>query len=149
MNKPSLSITSNEIADYLHKASKKIMEDPLSNIDVLSDVGIVLTSIGIIRDFPSLKLLGDLFMDLPDKLRSLLSLKYSLVGTLGDIQSMVSKIVDESLTVITKVLNELEDMFRRNEVASDLLLGALGSIYELATVKLPSISTVTTVEEEE
>jgi len=100
----------------------------------------VIASIGFIKNIDVLKLLGDLISDAPDKLRSLITLHYSVLGTLGDIQAMIETVTKEAVERVATLLEELADIFDAGRLDENKIMQILGEFYDLLVVRLPSIS---------
>lgn len=132
-------ITCNDVANFIRIVVKRFRENPLVNLQELSHLGMVLSSIGFIKDNNALKLLGDLVSDIPDKLRNLITLKYTLVGTVGEVQTTISQLTLDAINSIVEALNDLANCFEECNLSSEALLEIIGRIYELIVIRLPEI----------
>ncbi len=139
----ALHITNNELSRMVRRIRSKFLDNPQINLDLLSDLGIVIASIGIVKDYPALRLLGDLFLDLPDKVRPLFSLRYSLIGTIGEVQALAEDVTREVTERITNSLEEIELMMEKDSLDEHRLLKIIGTIYDLVNVKIPSLVAIT------
>lgn len=136
----TLTVTPGEVAGFIRRAVREFRENPLLNLSSLAYAGMVIASIGFVKNQDSLKLLGDLVSDAPDKLRNLISLRYSVLGTLGEVQAVLSDVTDEAIRSITRILLQVADMFEKDSLDEKQLLHVIGELYELLAVKIPSIT---------
>ncbi len=135
----AVTFTDSDLAKYVRSVRERVIDNPMLNLELLSDLGIVIASIGIVRGYPVLRLLGDLLIDLPEKVRPIFSLKYTLVGTIGEVQALAEDISRDTITSITKSLNLLEKMIEKGRIDETILVDVIGTLYELVNVKIPSI----------
>jgi len=140
----TLTVTPGEVADFIRRAVREFRDNPLLNLSSLAYAGMVIASIGFVKNHDALKLLGDLVSDAPDKLRNLISLRYSVLGTLGEVQAILSDVTDDAIRRITRILLEVADMFEKGSLNDSRLLHVIGELYELLAVKLPSVATPNT-----
>jgi len=138
--KEGLHIEPREIAAFIRRTAQAFKANPLLNLSELAYAGMVIASIGFIKNIDALKLLGDLISDAPDKLRSLITLHYSVLGTLGDIQAMIETVTKEAIERVATLLEELADIFDTGKLDENRIMQILGKFYDLLVVKLPSIS---------
>ncbi len=133
-------LSGDEVASFLRRIAREFKSNPLVNLNNLTYAGMVLASIGFVKGNNALKLLGDLLSDAPDKLRNLLSLRYTLMGTLGEVQSVVSRMTDEAINAIVEYLEQLASMFESEGINNDKLLNIIGALYDLIVIKLPTVT---------
>ncbi|HIC99236.1 MAG TPA: hypothetical protein EYP08_06285 [Pyrodictiaceae archaeon] len=133
--KIGLHIEPREIAAFIRRTAQAFKANPLLNLSELAYAGMVIASIGFIKNIDALKLLGDLISDAPDKLRSLITLHYSVLGTLGDIQAMIETVTKEAIERDATLLEELADIFDTGKLDENKIIQILGKFYDLLVVK--------------
>ncbi len=135
-----LNITGEEIANFIEQGIKEFNKNPLINLNILSHLGMVMTSIGMLKSSTTLKLIGDLLTEAPDRLRPLISLRYSLVGTIGEFQTMISTLAENIIKELTSTILELATMIKRGEASETNLVAIVGKLYDLLVIKTPLVT---------
>ncbi len=141
------SVSSSEIAAFIEKKLKEFKTNPLINMNSLTYIGMVLTALGFIKNDNTLKILGDLLTDAPDKIRPLLSVRYTLVGTIGELQTALNKIAEQAFTELVEIVEDIAKAITSS--SRDRLVELVGRLYDLLVVKLPAISITPGYPEEE
>lgn len=146
---PRDPITPEFVADFINSKVRELVENPILNINSLAQLGMVMSALGFLLDNNVLKILGDLLSEAPDKVRPLLSVRYALVGTIGELQAALNRAADEVFRELVGILRDLEKALRSGGWGSSQLAEIAGRLYNLLVVKIPPVSVSTVYGEEE
>ena len=133
------AISPSELATFIRKKLQEFTQSPLLNINALTHVGMVLTAVGLVKGNNTLKILGDLLTEAPDRLRPLISLKYTLVGTIGELQATLNRVAEAALRELASILNNVANVIEKGE-GKEKLADLAGQLYDLLVVRLPSVT---------
>ncbi len=129
-----------EVGNFIRVMVDELRANPLLNIDNLAYVGMVVSAIGHVKRDNVLKILGDLLSEAPDKLRPILSLRYTLVGTIGELQVTLNKLAEEAFNELLSILEEVADALSSDRPARERLADLAGKLYDLLVIRLPAVS---------
>ncbi len=129
-----------EVGNFIRVMVDELRANPLLNIDNLAYVGMVVSAIGHVKRDNVLKILGDLLSEAPDKLRPILSLRYTLVGTIGELQVALNKLAEEAFNELLSILEEVADALSSDRPARERLADLAGKLYDLLVIRLPAVS---------
>ena len=125
-----VDIEAREITSYLKKLVSMFSQNPLLYSNVLYNIGITLNVIGALKQEPVLSVIGDLLADAPDKIQSIISLRYSLIGTFSELQETSYALAERKISIIVKSLNNLIEVLSEKQPDRDKLQRILGVLYE-------------------
>ncbi len=143
------SVSAKEVASFIEAKLKEFQRNPLLNLNTLTHIGMVLTALGLVKNDNTLKMLGDLLTEAPDRLRPLISLRYTLVGTIGELQATLNKLAEDALKELTMIVHRVAEAIAREEKTREELAELTGLLYDLLVVRLPSVSIAAGVTEAE
>ena len=125
-----VDIKAREITNYLKKLVSMFNQNPLLYSNVLYNIGVTLNVIGALKQEPVLSVIGDLLADAPDKIQSIISLRYSLIGTFSELQETTYALAERKINIIMEALNSLIEILEEKEPDRDKLQRILGTLYE-------------------
>jgi len=144
-----LDISGREVAEYLRRLMREFRQNPLLNSSNVFYAGMVIAVLGMLKDSPYLKIIGDILSDSTEKIRSLVVGKYSVFGTLGEFQAAYTRVADTTVEQVYELVNQVADVIETGDARDPRLADILNKLYDLLVVKAPVLGVTVTVETEE
>ncbi|AEM39609.1 hypothetical protein Pyrfu_1755 [Pyrolobus fumarii 1A] len=141
-----MDVSGREIAEYLRELMREFRRNPLINASNVFYAGMVIAVLGMIKDSPYLKIIGDILSDSTDKIRNLIVAKYSVLGTLGEFQAAYTKLAEATVEEIYRLVNVVADIIEEGDARDARLADVLNKLYDLLVVKLPVMGVSVTIE---
>jgi hypothetical protein len=144
-----LDVTGREIAEYLRGLMREFRRNPLLNSSNIFYAGMILAVLGMLKDSPYLKIIGDILSDSTDKIRNLIVARYSVLGTIGEFQAAYTKLAEATVEEIYRLVNSVADIIEEGDARDPRLADILNKLYDLLVVKLPVVGVSVTIEASE
>ncbi len=144
-----MDISGREVAEYLRRLMREFRQNPLLNSSNVFYAGMVIAVLGMLKDSPYLKIIGDILSDSTEKIRSLVVGKYSVFGTLGEFQAAYTRVADTTVEQVYELVNQVADVIETGDARDPRLADILNKLYDLLVVKAPVLGVTVTVETEE
>ncbi len=141
-----MDVSGREIAEYLRKLMREFRSNPLINSSNIFYAGMVLAVIGMLKDSPYLKIIGDILSDSSEKIRNLVTTKYTVLGTIGEFQSAYTRLADATIEEVYRLVTRVADIIEEGDARDPRLADILNRLYDLLVVKLPVVGVTVTVE---
>ncbi len=144
-----MDVSGREIAEYLRSLIREFRQNPLLYSSNVFYAGMIIAVLGMLKDSPYLKIIGDILSDSTEKIRSLVVSKYSVFGTLGEFQAAYTKMADTTVEQVYELVSKLADIIESGDARDPRLADILNKLYDLLVVKAPVVGITVTVETEE
>ncbi len=141
-----MDVTGREIAEYLRGLMREFRRNPLLNSSNVFYAGMAIAVLGMIKDSPYLKIIGDILSDSTDKIRNLIVARYSVLGTLGEFQAAYTKLAEATVEEIYRLVTRIAEIIEEGDARDPRLADILNKLYDLLVVRLPVVGVTVTVE---
>ncbi len=141
-----MDLSGREIADYLRKLVREFRRNPLLNSSNIFYAGMAIAVLGMIKDSPYLKVIGDILSDAADKIRNVIVARYSVLGTLGEFQAAFAKLAEMTVEEVSRLVVQVADIIEAGDARDPRLAEIMNKLYDLLVVKLPAVGVSVSVE---
>ena len=88
------------------------MGNPDLCLEYLFNAAVILRAVGLAKNVPSLRLLGDYVITMPSRFRPLLAYRYQLLGAAGGLEEKVGKPIESALNELLNILEKVADLLK-------------------------------------
>ncbi len=141
-----MDVSGREIAEYIRGLMREFRRNPLLNSSNIFYAGMTIAVLGMIKDSPYLKIIGDILSDSTEKIRNLVVAKYSVLGTLGEFQAAYTRLAEATVEEIYRLVNNVADIIEEGDARDPRLADILNKLYDLLVVRLPVVGVSVTIE---
>ncbi len=141
-----MDVSGREIAEYIRGLMREFRRNPLLNSSNIFYAGMTIAVLGMIKDSPYLKIIGDILSDSTEKIRNLIVAKYSVLGTLGEFQAAYTRLAEATVEEIYRLVNTVADIIEEGDARDPRLAEVLNKLYDLLVVRLPVVGVSVTIE---
>jgi len=83
-------IKGNEISKSLREIVSIVRKNPYFSIESLYNAAAIIMTIGLCKNIPTLKVIGNFILSVPSRFRPLLAYRYQLLGDTEELQKLVT-----------------------------------------------------------
>ncbi|RLE88851.1 MAG: hypothetical protein DRN04_16850 [Thermoprotei archaeon] len=132
-----VNIGGKEIAEALEKIVETVRNNPDFTIDYLYNAAAILMTIGLTKNIPSLKIIGNYILMVPSRYRPILTYRFQLLGVTEELMKKVDEIaatLDRVLDIIVEIARKIKE---RKSISDNDFIKYVGEIEDIFS-KLPS-----------
>ncbi|RLE57269.1 MAG: hypothetical protein DRJ40_02850 [Thermoprotei archaeon] len=113
-----VNLAGEEIAEAIKTQLERVKYSPALELDYMYNIAAIITTVGMVKNIPALKIIDNQLMALPSRLRPLLSYRYQLMGGPRELTEAVEKMVKEVLDTLYKIIEEIARKIKEKETLS-------------------------------
>jgi len=112
-------IKGEEIGRAVKEIVEKVKNNPVFMLEHLYNVAAIIMTVGLTKNIPSLKVIGNYIFLVPSKYRPLLAYRYQLIGSTEELEEKVGKQITETLGKVLGIIEEIAKIIAEKEQIKD------------------------------